>query len=129
MTKAEGRRFRILVIDDEDVYCKQLAAILGREGYEVRTARAAAEGIALGTRYRPDLLIVDWAFPDGRNGLEVGEALRTVRPGLRVLAITGHSAEDLATVARGSVAEILEKPFGIDDLVAAIDRALASPEA
>jgi DNA-binding NtrC family response regulator len=125
----EGTRSaRILIIDDEEVYCTQLGAILERQGHEVRSARSGREGIEIGRRFRPEILLVDWALADERNGMEIAEILRTNDPALKVIPITGYSAEDILRSTRIPVTHILEKPFGIQQVLEAIRLAISGDE-
>jgi DNA-binding NarL/FixJ family response regulator len=56
----------------------------------VATALSVSEGRALCRQYRPDVLILDLALPDGR-GLEVAQALQEVAPGARVIVLSGEA--------------------------------------
>jgi two-component system, cell cycle sensor histidine kinase and response regulator CckA len=59
------------------------------------------------------------------NGREVYERLRSKRPGLRVLYMSGYTDDEI--VRRGlidRVAAVLEKPFAVSELAAAVRGAL-----
>jgi len=122
---AGKRSGRILIVDDEEIYCSQLSVLLEGAGHKVRTARTGREALALGRRFHPGLLLVDWALGGGWNGIEVGRALMRELPSLKIVPITGHAAGDVERAADVQVASILEKPFGIEEVLAAVRDALA----
>jgi CheY-like chemotaxis protein len=64
----------------------------------------------------PDLVITDYGMP-GMSGLELAQALRTLRPGLPILLATGYG--DLPAGAASSLTR-LSKPFDPPALAAAI---------
>ena len=117
---------RLLIVDDEETYRAQLSLILTAEGHEVWTAPDGREGIQTGLSCRPHVLIADWRLTDGTSGLHVAEALRQADPGLRVIMMTGYSAEDLQAHFESEPFYILEKPFGVEDILSALKRALAA---
>lgn len=116
----------VLVIDDEPTVRMLITDALGDLGYACIEAGDGSSGLALleaaGT---VDLLITDVGLPGGLNGRQVAEAARTMRPGLKVLFITGYAENAVLNhghVARGM--EVLTKPFAIDDLAGRVDRML-----
>lgn len=102
----------VLVVDDETVVRATAAERLRELGYDVleasdglSTLRTLEEGGQL------DLLITDVGLPGGMNGRQVAEAVRERWPGVPVLFITGY-----ATTALPPGAEVIGKPFALDDL-------------
>src|SRR5438046_3011973 len=85
----DPRRVTILVVDDEDDNREAMRRILTRDGYVVLTAAGPADALALcqdGTRV--DLLLSDVVMPHA-SGPELMERLSALRPGLRVLYVSG----------------------------------------
>jgi PAS domain S-box-containing protein len=66
---------RVLVIDDEETVRDLMRRFLGREGFEVVTARDGAEGLALARDLRPMLITLDVLMP-GLDGWSVLENLK-----------------------------------------------------
>jgi DNA-binding response OmpR family regulator len=111
---------KILVVDDEPIPCRMLHHFLTSEGHEVRTALDADEAVAVAHEFRPELLIADWLLKD-KTGLDVALAIRDELPDARVIFTTGLPATVVAEKAReASNASILEKPFDLESLAAAI---------
>ena len=126
-TPVGGTEVVLLVEDDAQV--RALAeTILAGHGYTVLTApngsaalqvAAAADSIAL--------LVTDVMMP-GLRGPELAERLVALRPGLRVLYISGYAAEAVGNhdfLAQG--ANFLEKPFTPNSLARAVRAVLDAP--
>jgi DNA-binding response OmpR family regulator len=115
---------KILVVDDEAIPCRMLQHFLTSEGHEVRTALDADEAVAVAHEFRPDLLIADWLLKE-KTGLDVALAIRNEVPQARVIFTTGLPASVVAEKAReASNVSVLEKPFDLESLVAAIRDAM-----
>ena len=61
----------ILVIDDDLATQKLLQQVLQREPYTIAFADTGEAGLRLAQAIKPALIICDWVFPDGLDGLEV----------------------------------------------------------
>jgi CheY-like chemotaxis protein len=114
---------RILVVDDNDALRENLAEALELEGYVVAVAADGAEALAkLANDPLPDAVLLDLRMP----GLDGSELLRRIRGDprlapLRVVMTTGASGvRDLLASADA----ILKKPFGVHELLTALERVL-----
>ena len=118
----------VLVIDDEPTVRMLVIDVLGDLGYDALEAEDGASGLKiLQSRARVDLLITDVGLPGGMNGRQVADAARILRPGLKVLFITGYAEN--AVVGNGHLdpgMAVLTKPFAMDDLAGKI-RTLIEP--
>ena len=82
----------VLVVDDEPTVRMLVSDVLGDLGYGALEAEDGASGLKiLQSRARIDLLITDVGLPNGMNGRQVADAARVIRPGLKVLFITGYA--------------------------------------
>ena len=85
-------------------------------------AADGASGLrALRSAGRVDLLVTDVGLPGGMNGRQVADAARQLRPGLKVLFITGyaHATPDAAD-ALGPGMALIGKPFALDALASKV---------
>jgi CheY-like chemotaxis protein len=117
---------RILVVDDNDALRENLAEALALEGYDVAVAEDGRGALAQ-LEGDPSFAIVllDLAMP-GMDGREVLEQIRR-HPrlaALRVVITSGHTGPRarLGVPADG----FLTKPFGVAELLAAIQRVAAA---
>ncbi|UZK64954.1 ATP-binding protein [Sphingomonas sp. M1-B02] len=112
---------RVLVIDDDDGVRRFMVESLALFGYATVEASNGEDGLALMRREMPDLLIVDYAMP-GRNGVEVALEARAMAPDMPIVLATGYADTDAAARAN-VIAQVLRKPFGIEELAQAIESA------
>jgi CheY-like chemotaxis protein len=118
---AEQRSLRgsetILIVEDEPVVRGLVLEILTRQGYEVLEAPDAAAARLLCERHQGsiDLLLTDVVMPH-TNGRELAEALRSRRPGMRVLYMSGYTDDAVVLHGIQEGANFLEKPFRPDSL-------------
>jgi two-component system response regulator DesR len=94
------RRMRVLIVDDHDVVHWGLKLMLSRQSWVERylAARSAEEAVGLATEHRPEVAVVD-LFVGEESGPEICERLHLVRPGLRVLLISGATQISPAAAA------------------------------
>ena len=124
----EGPKTRVLLVDDEEELVFTLAERLIMRGMNVDpvTSGDQALGLARGCQY--DVAVVDVKMP-GMGGLEVLRELKLLQPSLPVILLTGHGAVDEeADGRRNGAYTCLFKPVGIQDLLAAMGRALGGQD-
>jgi signal transduction histidine kinase/CheY-like chemotaxis protein len=116
---------RILIAEDEADVLDMCARALSREGYQVVGTRSGLEAIAMVKKQDFDLLLTDIRMP-GLSGLQAYREIKQCRPDIIGVAITGYGSVDTAIEAlKLGVDDFLLKPFSLDDLRAAISKALA----
>ncbi|MBI1881206.1 MAG: response regulator [Chloroflexi bacterium] len=120
---------KILIIEDRRENIVFIANnILKPLGYEVITAMDGPTGLMKAQEEAPDLIISDLKLP-GMGGLDVLEQLRQKGLSIPTIVMTFHGTEETAVRAlRLGARDYLIKPFTIDDMRAALERAFkASP--
>jgi len=116
---------RILAVDDDEAFRRSLERTLQGLGFEVLVAGGAREAMAILDREAPDLLMLDLQMP-GINGHALMRALNRSDVRVPVVVMSGvGDLDDVVQVLRNRAVDYLRKPFSVDDLGAAIDRALA----
>ena len=108
----------ILVVDDEPLVRLFVTEVLGDLGYATLEAEDASVGLdILRSNARIDLLISDVGLPNGMNGRQLADAARELRPGLKVLFITGYAENALLSEGHlGSGMQAMTKPFTMEEL-------------
>ena len=107
----------VLVVEDEPVVRGVILEMLGEQGYRTLEAVDGPAGLRLlRSDARIDLMVTDVGLP-GMNGRQLADQAREMRPGLKVLFITGY-AESVA-IADGFLQpgmEMITKPFDLGNL-------------
>ncbi len=116
----------ILLVEDHDDVRLFAATVLTGRGYSVTPAASGAEALRLSERCKEpiQLLITDVVMP-GMNGRELAERLRPLRPGMKVLYMSGYTNDVIAqhgVLDEGM--EYLQKPFTPEMLAAKVREAL-----
>ncbi len=119
----------ILVADDDRTIRTVLSRALTRLGYTVRTTGNAETLWRWASEGEGRLVVTDVVMPDG-DGLEMLPRLKEKRPDLPVIVMSARNTLMTAIRANERGAwEYLPKPFDLDELVGAVQRALAAPAA
>ncbi len=117
----------VLVVEDEAVVRGLIVEVLQENGYAVLQAPDSSTALQiLQSPRRIDLLVSDIGLP-GLNGRQLADAAQSLRPGLRVLLMTGYAAT--AAAAEGFLQrdmELITKPFPMETLIARIREMLAA---
>ncbi len=116
---------RVLIAEDDDSMRLFLARELERAGHQVSSVGDGIEAIPLLENSAFDLLVADIVMPE-MDGLELARRAEKLRPGLKIIFITGFAA--VAMNARNNPMPgtmVLSKPFHLRQLVAEVDKALA----
>ncbi len=103
----------ILVVDDEEALREVTRRILTRNGYTVVTASSGAQAMEIAASHVGpiDLLLTDVIMPT-MQGPTVANEVRKLRPGIRVLFMSGHAQPVLeAEAVLGTEFLLVEKPF------------------
>ncbi len=110
----------ILVVEDEEALRDVTERIFTRDGYRVITAANGPEAIALAESHEGEiqLLVTDVVMPK-MLGKEVAERIRQIRPGIRVLYMSGYAQPVLASQGRlDPGVALVDKPFSAAVLLA-----------
>jgi two-component system response regulator HydG len=113
---------RVLVIDDDRDHAESIADILSMRGHRVEAAFSGEQGVEIFREQDFDIVFMDVKLP-GMNGVETFFEFKKIRPGARVMMMTGFSLEQLITQAiENGALGVLRKPFAIQDLLHVLDQ-------
>jgi len=116
-------RTRILVIDDEPQIHRFLRPALEASGYAIERADTAGDGLAMAKARPPALILLDLGLPD-MDGQDALIQLRSASQ-VPVLILSARDQEEAKVAALDNGADdYVEKPFGLDELLARIRAAL-----
>jgi two-component system response regulator HydG len=115
----------ILIVEDQPMVATALKMILKIDGYEVVTAKDGPEALEM---YQPGkfaLVFTDYKMP-GMNGHEVAATIRSRDANQRIILVTAYSDLALHDNRADDVDFVLEKPWSVEALRAAIAKVIGS---
>lgn len=116
------RRPTILVVDDDPDVLEVTEVLLGRKDYDVLTAANVEDAISVVSEPGLiDLVLIDVVMP-GLNGFAVSQRMLEMRPGLKMLYMSGYSKQLNHYSPRVPTSLFLAKPFGPNELWSKVDR-------
>ncbi len=121
----EGR-YRVLLVDDNEVARRVVTHLLAKAGYLLECAEGGEQAVQAASTRHYDVILMDMQMPRG-NGLDATAAIRRLPgyAGTPVLALTANCSEEfMRTCLQAGCAEFLSKPIQRQELVAAIERQL-----
>jgi CheY-like chemotaxis protein len=128
--RLESRGTTILVVEDEELIRLSVSRALRKKGFSVVEANdgSVAMDLIRANTQSIDVLLLDVTLP-GLSSREVFEETRRIRPDLKILFTSAYGKEAVdATFAGLRVEHFIQKPFQLKDLVAFLQKALASGE-
>jgi DNA-binding NtrC family response regulator len=116
---------RILVVDDELAVVEYLCESLSARGYRAEGMTSSPEALARIKAEGFDLVVTDVEMPELR-GVDLLRAILEAKPTQLVLLITAYGSVEMAAAAvREGACDFLTKPFKIEALLHAIERAFS----
>jgi PAS domain S-box-containing protein len=121
---------KILVVEDNEFVLENIKRMLAELGMHFVCARTGPEALEkLAAHPETDLLFTDVILPGGMDGVQVAQAAREAKPGLRVLYTTGYAVNSVVQQVRQEPGFVLlAKPYRLADLAAKILEALENPD-
>ena len=114
---------KILIVEDSPTTRRQIAEILGKEGYEILTAEDGQVALDLIHEHHPELVVLDIVLPK-KNGYQVCRTIKS-NPDLaiKVMMVTAKDqAKDRIWGKRQGADFYLSKPINPEELVEAVKR-------
>jgi DNA-binding NtrC family response regulator len=124
---ASQSAMHVLVVDDEWLVRWAVTETLGVRGYEVSQAADAKSAIQTirDSASCIDLVLLEPFLPDSCD-LHVLRFIRSFAPAMAVILMTAFATPDLVEEAFALGAAVMIKPFDMNELAMAIDRAVAA---
>ena len=114
---------KILIVDDDEMDRVLISQSLHEAGHEPLFAPNGKAALRIWRKNPADLVVTDIAMPE-LDGLELIEALRLDDPWVRIIAISGVSADKLYSAEQSGALATLVKPVNVGELLAEIEKAL-----
>ncbi len=114
----------VLIVDDDPTMCTMLRMHLGKRSFQVTTQHNAEDAFAAVRSGDFDVIVTDLNMR-GANGIDLCGRVVADRPDIPVLVITAFGSLDTSIAAiRAGAYDFIPKPFEIDALVVALERAI-----
>jgi CheY-like chemotaxis protein len=120
----------VLVVDDELVIRGMVRNVLQRASYEVVEADTGSHALSIWEQHKAqvDLLLTDMVMPDGIDGRELAQRLKSTKPGLKVIYTSGFNLNEPAKSGRASDGiRFLHKPYDLRTLLETVQSTLTEP--
>src|SRR5262245_4439949 len=120
----DGRRPRVLVVEDAAAILALMVDALTFEGYEIHGTQDAGEAAHLIAGGTFDVVVSDLVMP-GTTGLSLIDTAKRCSPRIPVILVSGYTtSQDVMDAARRGAFRVLRKPFPPRLLVDAVQEAL-----
>jgi CheY-like chemotaxis protein len=114
-------RANVLIVEDERVSRRALAALMSALGYKTEAAGSAEEALdAIQAGTHPDIALVDLDLP-GMNGLDFIGRLTELDPAVFPVLITAANGDRLSSLLATRGVAYLRKPLDFDRLLSLLD--------
>ncbi|HXF76238.1 MAG TPA: response regulator [Methylomirabilota bacterium] len=117
---------QILVIDDDETFCRLLVEILDERGISAKWTTNGLTGYEMLANEEYDLCIIDVRMPLVL-GTELAEALKQDYPRVKIILTSAFADQALQDYARRIGLLLLSKPFSPRHLLDTVERALGAP--
>jgi len=122
MNKAKRK---ILIIDDNDIFCESVRDILSNEFTEVLTANTGKDGLKLCTEIKIDVVILDQKLPD-TEGVSLCPSILQQNDQTKIIFVTAYPSFSNAVEAiKVGAHDYLSKPFEMAELELTVKQAFA----
>ena len=111
----------MLLAEDDEQTRKYVLRVLTEAGFEVLVAQDGAEALSLAVNLEraPDIIVSDVMMP-GMSGVELFERVRRHHPKLPILFTSGYTDDVLDENQFDLANDLLQKPFGREELLARV---------
>jgi two-component system response regulator HydG len=117
---------RVLIIDDDPDICLLLERFLKRNDMQVSKAFSAAKGLEMLRKEVIDLVLCDFRLPDA-EGMQVLQKIKTLKPAVAVIIITGYSDVKIAVKCiRLGAFDYVTKPIHPEEILITLNKAFES---
>lgn len=121
-----GKKAKILIIEDEEMVRDVINKIVSKEGHEVTIAKDGEEGIRLFKEKRFDIVLTDLGMP-GFSGWDVCKIIKNIDPKITIGMITGWGMELNQDRLRDyGVDFLISKPFDTKNILAHLKKVIGS---
>jgi two-component system response regulator PilR (NtrC family) len=116
---------RVLVVDDEPLIRWAASSTLAAAGFTVVEAADVAAARVVAGAAPLDLALLDFRLPDG-DGVSLMREIQGAQPACRFIMMTAFRTPELTANAADGHVPVLDKPFGMPELVDLVGRTMSA---
>ncbi|MBZ0104806.1 MAG: response regulator transcription factor [Sulfuricella denitrificans] len=121
-THSQDDQPSLLLVDDDETFCRVLKKALTRRGFEVSVAHDVDAALIMVEKNAPEFAVVDLKMP-GSSGLVLVKRLKELDEETRIVMLTGFASIATAVEAiKLGATHYLAKPADADQIIAAFER-------
>jgi len=121
-----SEKLKVLVVDDNEDFCRNVSDILKLKGYEVVTVYDGFNALELVKQDGFDIVLMDVKMPV-MDGVATFKKMKEVAPHTQVIMVSAYAVEELIREAlREGAFGTLRKPLDFDELFALLEQAAAA---
>jgi len=125
----ESAKYRILVVDDEELMRYLVVSYLSKLGHSCLTAVDGADALDKIKKNKIDAVITDIRLPN-MDGMTLTQEISRQYPGLPILVMTAFDEEySEGTAISAGAREFLKKPFTLDEFAVRLNKMIHDAEA
>ncbi len=111
------REFNILIVDDEQEFLDITVKRLEKRGFKAKGAESGEKALEILEHSYTDVVLLDVKMP-GMDGIETLRRIRTMKPLIQVVLLTGHASVDsgIEGMKLGAF-DYLIKPIELEPLI------------
>lgn len=105
---------RVLIVDDEPIFCRCLRDFLAKDGYYVESVLSSSAAISVLQRSCFDVILLDVCLPQ-ISGVTLMKMIKTRNPYTSIIMMTGYTSKSMAAECMSNGAhDFLYKPFHLN---------------
>jgi two-component system response regulator HydG len=108
---------KILIVEDDVIFCKLLTRFLSKNDYEVKDVQNSLDAFKLMENDFFGIAILDYQLPD-MNGIEILKKIKISFPDTKIILITRYGDDEVAQEAKSAGANaFVSKPINPEELL------------
>ena len=113
-------KLKVLVIDDDEVFCQLIKRGLERHDFAAQTAHSEADALSIAESFLPDHILLDLRLGD-TSGLQLIKPLLKIKPDTHIIVLTGYASLTTAVQAiKLGAINYLPKPVDVATILKSI---------
>ncbi|MGH8558775.1 MAG: response regulator transcription factor [Methylococcales bacterium] len=122
MANSDEDKLRLLLVDDDPIYCSVLSQALEKREYDVSIAHDLKSGVQLAQDTHPDYAVIDLRIGH-ESGLELVRILTEMDNNIHIVVLTGFASIITAVESiKLGATHYLTKPADTSEIIAALNR-------